>query len=230
MSSQTSTDLPQIIGRKVGMTQVFRPDGSCIAVTVIEAGPNQVLGLRSSADHGYEAVKVGFFPTAGKRLSRALKGEFSKVESPNFSFIRELRCSASVLGVASVGDTVELGSMFSPGTFVDVSGTSIGKGFAGVVKRFHSKGQPMSRGTHEYRRHIGAVGCRKFPGRIFKNKKMPGRMGGEKVTIQNLEVVGVQADKHILLVKGGIPGPKGSLVKVKLAVKRIAKSGSGDGN
>jgi large subunit ribosomal protein L3 len=230
MSSQSKTNLPQIIGRKLGMAQVFRPDGTCIAVTVIEAGPNQVLGLKSSSDHGYEAVRVGFSPIPGKRLSQAVKGEFIKAETPSFRFVRELRCSADILGVASVGDTVELGSMFPAGTYVDVSGTSIGKGFSGVVKRFHSKGQPMSRGTHEYRRHIGAVGCRKFPGRIFKNKKMPGRMGGEKVTIQNLEVVDVHADKHILLVKGGIPGPKGSLVKVKVAIKRISKIGSGNGS
>jgi large subunit ribosomal protein L3 len=109
--------------------------------------------------------------------------------------------------------------VFNSGELVDVSGSSIGRGFSGVVRRFKSKGQPATRGTHEYRRHIGAIGCRKFPGRVFKNKKMPGRMGNENVTTQNLTVVGLRAEENVILIKGGVPGGKGSLVVVRKATK-----------
>jgi large subunit ribosomal protein L3 len=136
--------------------------------------------------------------------------------------VREIRCDAKELGGDSVGAEIRVGDVFSDGDYVDVSGTSVGKGFQGVVRRFHTKGQPATRGTHEYRRHIGSVGCRKFPGRIFKNKRMPGRMGGESVTLQNLQVVGVNPEQNLLLVKGGVPGSKGGLVVIKKAIKRTA--------
>ncbi|MCB0338479.1 MAG: 50S ribosomal protein L3 [Bdellovibrionales bacterium] len=207
-----------LLGKKVGMTQVFSTDGECIPVTVIELGPCVVLDVKTKEKHGYSAVQFGFVPNKAQRYGKALKGHFNRAGKGCFSHVNEVRCDAETLGW-ELGKEVTVSELFSEGQFVDVSGTSIGRGFSGVVRRYKVKGQPMSRGTHEVRRHIGAIGCRKFPGRVFKNQRMPGRMGGENVTVQNLKVVQVLPEENIMLVKGGIPGPKGSLVVVRKAVK-----------
>jgi large subunit ribosomal protein L3 len=158
-----------------------------------------------------------------QRVNKADQGRFAKVGQGAFYHVGEVRCDAQSLGWTETGKELKVGDVFVDGESVDVSGTSIGRGFQGVVRRHHIKGQPQTRGTHEYRRHVGAIGCRKFPGRVFKNQRMPGRMGGEKVTVQNVKVVGVKPDENLILLRGGIPGARGSLVVIKKS-KRAVKS------
>lgn len=208
-----------LFGRKVGMTQVFAEGGICIPVTVLEVGPCSVIEVKSAEKHGYEAVQVGFLPKKKQRLTKPLAGHFAKAGAGHFQKLGEIRCKAGDLGWNNVGHEIRLSDVFQEGQKVDVTATSKGRGFSGVVRRFGAKGQPATRGTHEYRRHIGAVGCRKFPGRIFKNKKMPGRMGGESVTVQNLEVVKIRPEDNLLLVRGAVPGANGDFVVVRLAAK-----------
>lgn len=208
-----------LLGKKLGMTQVFTPEGQSVPVTIIQAGPCYVLDVRGVDIHGYSAVQFGFEPKKAQRCSKAEQGQFKKAGQGAFYHVKEVRCDAQKLGWTEVGKEVKVADVFKDGETVDVSGVSIGRGFQGVVRRHGMKGQPMTRGTHEVRRHVGAVGCRKFPGRIFKNQRMPGRMGGENVTVQNLTVVGVRPEENILLVKGGIPGARGSLVVIRKAAK-----------
>jgi large subunit ribosomal protein L3 len=223
----TQKTYPQgLLGVKVGMTQVFTPDGESIPVTVIRTGPCYVLQVLERGNQGYEGVQLGFEPKKQSRVNKPDAGTFAAAGKGCFQHVREIRCSPESLGWNSVGAEIKVQDVFQDGDFVDVSGTSVGKGFQGVVRRFHAKGQPATRGTHEYRRHIGSVGCRKFPGRIFKNKKMPGRMGNAAVTLQNLQVVGVRPEENLLIVKGGIPGSNGGLVIVRKAKKRSARAGS----
>jgi large subunit ribosomal protein L3 len=207
-----------LLGKKVGMTQVFTEQGECVPVTVIQAGPCYVLDVRNQTSHGYQSVQLGFEPKKMQRVDKALTGHFAKSGAGAFYHVKEIKCDVDALGWNAPGKEIRPGDVFKTGEKVDISGVSIGKGFAGVVKRYGVKGQPMTRGTHEVRRHIGAIGCRKFPGRVFKNKRMPGRMGNETVTIQNLEVIGV-TDENILLVRGGIPGARGSFVVIRKARK-----------
>jgi large subunit ribosomal protein L3 len=208
-----------LIGTKLGMTQIFTDEGKCIPVTVIKMGPCVVLEVKRKDTHGYEAVKLGFEPKKTQRVDNALKGAFAKIGKGCFKHVGEVRCKVDSFGETELGREILVGDVFNDGELVDVSGTSIGRGFSGVVRRFKVKGQPATRGTHEYRRHIGAIGCRKFPGRVFKNQKMPGRMGNENVTTQNLTVVGLRAEDNVLLIKGGVPGSKGSLVVVRKTTK-----------
>jgi large subunit ribosomal protein L3 len=217
----TSKHYPEgLLGKKLGMTQVFTPEGASIPVTIIQAGPCYVLDVRGQESHGYTAVQFGFEPKKAQRCNKAEAGQFKKAAQGSFYHVKEVRCDVQSLGWGEVGKEIKVGDVFKDGEVVDVSGVSIGRGFQGVVRRHHMKGQPMTRGTHEVRRHVGAVGCRKFPGRIFKNQRMPGRMGGENVTVQNLQVVGVRAEENILLVRGGIPGARGSLVVIRKAKKQ----------
>lgn len=212
---------PGLLGKKLGMTQVITEEGQCVPVTIIQAGPCFVLDVRNDEAHGYTGVQFGFEPKKMQRVNKPEMGQFKKAEKGAFYHVKEIRCDAQSLGWNEIGKEVRVGDIFKDGEHVDVSGTTMGKGFQGVVRRHGVKGQPSTRGTHEVRRHIGAVGCRKFPGRIFKNKRMPGRMGGEKVTIQNVQVVGVRAEDNLILIRGGVPGARGSLVFVRKS-KRAA--------
>lgn len=216
----TEKNFPKgLLGLKVGMTQFFTPEGEAVPVTVIQTGPCFVLQIIEKGRQGYDAVQLGFVSKRRSRVAKPASGLFAKAGTEAFQYVREIRCNPKELGWDTVGAEIRVDHVFGDGDTVDVSGTSVGKGFQGVVRRFHSKGQPSTRGTHEYRRHIGSVGCRKFPGRIFKNKKMPGRMGGASVTLQNIQVVGVKPEENLLIVKGGIPGSKGGLVIIRKAVK-----------
>jgi large subunit ribosomal protein L3 len=165
-------------------------------------------------------VQFGFEPKKNQRCNKAELGQFKKAGQGAFYHVKEVRCDAESLGWNEVGKEVTVSDVFKDGETVDISGVSIGRGFQGVVRRHGMKGQPMTRGTHEVRRHVGAVGCRKFPGRIFKGQRMPGRMGGTNVTVQNLQVVGVKPEENLLLVRGGIPGARGSLVVIRKAIKK----------
>lgn len=209
-----------LLGKKLGMTHIFSEDGSCVAVTIVQVGPCFVLDARNPEKHGYSAVQLGFEPKKMQRTNKPEQGHVKKTEKGAFYHVQEIRCAAQELGWDAPGKELKVADVFVDGEFVDVTGTSIGRGFAGVVKRHHMKGQPATRGTHEDRRNIGSIGCRKTPGRVIKGKRMSGHMGSERVTVQNLKVVGVRAEDNVLLVKGGIPGAKGSLVVVRKAMKK----------
>jgi large subunit ribosomal protein L3 len=213
-----------ILGRKVGMTQIFDESGHVVPVTVMEAGPCVVVQKRTAAKHRYTALQIGFSEIPGRKLTKPVRGVFERLELKPQRFLREIRMSAEEVEAYKVGDPI-LVSIFAAGEFVDVEGTSKGKGFQGVMKRFHFRGSNMTHGTHEYRRHGGAIGCREDPGHIFKGRGMPGHMGDVRVTTQNLKVVKVDAEKNLLLVRGAVPGCKGALVLVHKAVKHMAHQG-----
>ena len=204
-----------ILGRKLGMTQVFTEDGAVIPVTVIEAGPVAVVQKKTIENDGYEAIQVGFENAKEKAVSKALKGHFAKAGVALKKVLREFRlddCSAY-----NVGDQITA-EIFAAGDKIDVTGTSKGKGFAGSIKRWGSHRGPMTHGSG-YHRRPGSLGACSTPSRVMKNKKLPGHMGVERVTIQNLDVVRVDNDKNLILVKGAVPGPKGGLLIVKDSVK-----------
>jgi large subunit ribosomal protein L3 len=204
-----------ILGRKHGMTQIFDEKGEVIPVTVIEAGPCVVVQKKTTETDGYNAIQVGFGDVKEKRLTKPLIGHFKKAGVPFKRYLREFRLD-DVSGY-EVGSEIKV-DIFKPGDRVDVTGISKGKGFAGVVKRYGANRGPMSHGS-KYHRRVGSMGATTDPGRTFKGKIMPGHMGHERVTIQNLEVVKVDPELNLLLVKGSVPGPKGSLLIIKDSVK-----------
>ncbi|MGM0847162.1 MAG: 50S ribosomal protein L3 [Bacillota bacterium] len=203
-----------ILGRKIGMTQVFAENGDLIPVTVIEAAGNVVLQKKSSEVDGYEAIQIGFEDKREKLSNKPEKGHVAKAETAPKRFIREFR------GVNSsdyeVGQEVKV-EIFAEGDIVDVTGISKGKGFQGAIKRHNQSRGPMSHGSR-YHRRPGSMGP-VDPNRVFKGKLLPGRMGGEQITIQNLEIVKIDAERNLLLVKGNVPGPKKAMLKIKTGVK-----------
>lgn len=211
-----------LLGKKLGMTQIFTADGQCVPVTAIQVGPCFVLAVRTEEQDGYSAVQLGFEPKKQQRVTKPLLGHFAKAGKGSFYHVKEVRCDAASLGWTTPGQELKVADIFQEGVMVDVSGVVIGRGFSGVFRRFKAGGQPATRGTHEVKRHIGSIGNRKTPGRVFKNKKMPGRMGGNNVTIQNLKVVGIRPEENVVLVRGGIPGCEGGLVMVSKAMKSFA--------
>jgi large subunit ribosomal protein L3 len=214
--------MKQIFGKKLGCTRVFTATGDSVPVTVIECEPNVITQVKTTESDGYAAVQVGLTEQKAQRVSKAMIGHFRAAEKGAFKDLRELRFDThgqKVGELPKVGEAISLEGMFEPGARVDVSGISVGKGFAGVMKRHGMKGFPATRGTHEYRRHAGSIGNRKFPGRVFKNKRMCGHMGVDQIMQLGLEVVQVRLDDNLLLVKGSIPGPKNSVVYVRSAIK-----------
>jgi len=203
-----------LIGKKVGMTQVFNEAGKIVPVTVIEAGPCLISQVKTAATDGYEAIQIGFGAVKPVKLVKPQAGHFAKAGIAPCSYLRELRV-ADASGYQA-GQELKV-DLFTQGEKVDVSGTSRGKGFAGTIKRWNFQRGPMAHGSKNHRRPASAGA--KGPARVFKGKKSPGRMGGEKVTVQNLEIVKVDLEHNILLVKGAVPGPKRGLVIIKSAVK-----------
>ena len=204
-----------LIGKKVGMTQIFDENGTVIPVTVIEAGPCTVAQVKTLENDGYEAVQLGFGEVKEKHLNKPVKGHFAKANVTAKKHLREFRLD-SIEGI-KVGDELKA-DIFAAGEKIDVQGTSKGKGFQGVIKRHGQHRGPMGHGSM-YHRRPGSMGATSTPGRVFKGKKLPGHMGRITVTIQNLEVVRVDMDKNVILVKGSVPGAKGAILKVKSAVK-----------
>jgi len=212
-----------LIGKKIGMTTVFAVDGAAIPVTVVEVSPNLVFGHRTAERDGYTALQLAHGELdekqAERRETKPYLGQFKKKSQKPHKQIREFRVEAKELNDFAVGSQVTV-ALFKKGDKVDVTGTSRGFGFAGVVKRHHMKGQARNAASaHEVHRHMGAVGQRKTPGRVFKGKRMPGHMGVEKKTVQNLTVVDVIPESNLLLVSGSVPGYDKSMVVVKPAVK-----------
>ncbi|MBW7452674.1 50S ribosomal protein L3 [Paenibacillus sepulcri] len=204
-----------ILGKKLGMTQVFTPEGNVIAVTVIEAGPCVVLQKKDQENDGYEAVQLGFSDKKEKRATKPEIGHAKKADSAPKRYVREIR--GITIGEYEVGQQLKA-DLFAEGEFVDVTGISKGKGFQGNIKRWGQTRGPMAHGSR-YHRGPGSMGSIQA-NRVPKGKRLPGHMGHETITIQNLEVVRVDAERNVLLIKGSIPGPKNSFVKVKLTVKK----------
>lgn len=205
-----------LIGRKLGMTQVYDQNGQHVPVTVIEVGPCVVLQRKINARDGYEAVQLGFIDQKEHRLTKPLLGHFKKAGAAPKRIVREFRVDAA--HAAKEGDTVT-SEIFDGATYVDVVGISKGHGFQGVVKRHRMGGGPAAHG-HTSHRRPGSIGMRTQPGRIFKNKRMPGHMGNVRVTVQNLKVVQVRKDDNAILVQGAVPGPTGGIVVVSKAIKK----------
>ena len=206
-----------ILGRKLGMTQIFTEEGQVIPVTVVESGKNVVVGNRTVETDGYNAVQLGFGEIKEKNVTKPMKGQFDKAGVSAVKFIREMRLSAP--SEYKVGDVLGV-DIFEAGELVDVTGTSKGKGFAGTVKRHHFARGPMGHGSKSHR-EPGSTGAMisGHGGRVLKGKKLPGHMGHERVTVQRLTIARVDAERSLLLIKGAVPGPKKGLVIIKQTVK-----------
>ena len=204
-----------IIGRKVGMTQIFDENGVAIPVTVIEAGPCTVVQVKTTETDGYDAVQLGYGEVKENKVNKPEKGHFTKGNVKPTKHLREFRVDNA--SEVKVGDEIKV-DIFAEGDTVDIQGKTKGKGFQGVIKRHGQSRGPMGHGSM-YHRRPGSMGSTSTPGRVFKGKKLPGHMGNTTVTIQNLEVVKVDLDKNVILVKGSVPGPKGAILKIKSSIK-----------
>jgi len=205
-----------LLGKKLGMTQVFDEDGSAVPVTIIEAGPCYVTQVRNLQRDGYSAVQLGFEEAKPKKLTAGELGHLNRRKLPALKYLREFRASKPEV---KEGDKIDV-SQFEVGKRVDVIGTGKGKGFAGTVKRYHFRGGPKTHGQSDRLRAPGSVGSTTTPGRVFKGKKMAGQMGNQRVTSQNLKIVLVNPEKNLIAVNGSVPGSKGSLVIIKEARKQ----------
>ena len=205
-----------IVGKKLGMTQLFDQNGNVVPVTVIEAGPCAVVQKKTAENDGYEALQVGFGDLKASKVTKPLKGHFAKGDVAPKKVLRELRLEDT--SALNVGDIIKA-DVFAEGEAVDVTGTSKGKGYAGTIKRWNFGRLKETHGTGPVHRHGGSLGACSSPSRVFKGKKMAGHLGHERVTIQNLNVVKVDAEKNIIAVKGAVPGPKGSIVVLFDSVK-----------
>lgn len=204
-----------LIGKKLGMTQIFDEQGKVIPVTVIEAGPCVVAQVKTVETDGYNAIQLGFGDVKESKINKPEKGHFTKSKLTPKKHLREFRLD-SVENI-NVGDELKADT-FTAGDQLDIQGTSKGKGFQGVIKRHGQSRGPMGHGSM-YHRRPGSMGPTSTPGRVFKGKKLPGHMGSQTITIQNLEVVRVDLDKNVILVKGSVPGAKGAILKLKTSVK-----------
>ena len=208
-----------ILGKKVGITRIFGQKGASLPVTIIEAGPCTIVQKKSKDSGGYEVIQLGF--GSRKRASKPLTGHFTRARVEPKRFLREFRVEKA--DAYEVGSQIKV-DIFKPGDYLDIVGISKGRGFAGVMKRWGFSGGPASHGAHGWHRRPGSIGQATYPGRVFKGKKMPGRMGTRRVTIQNLEVVKVEPQENLLLVKGSVPGARGGLLLIKKAIKKKEKA------
>jgi large subunit ribosomal protein L3 len=208
--------LKGLIGKKIGMTQIFDEKGVAYPVTLIEAGPCYVTQVRRPESDGYSAVQLGFGEVNPKRLTGGERGHLKSNELPPLRFLREFRTKTPEI---TVGDTLKV-DVFAQGEYVDVIGTSKGKGFAGAVKRYHFKGGQKTHGQSDRQRAPGSRGAGTTPGRVYKGQRGPGHMGDDRVTVQNLKIVLVDAERNLIAVHGAVPGSKGGLVIIKEARKQ----------
>lgn len=212
-----------LLGRKLGMTQLFDEDGAVVPVTILQAGPCRVLSVKSEqGPDGYNALQLAYGSRKVSRVNKADAGQFSKAgcaEEPPEA-VREIRVTAEDAARTEAGSTLTVGDVFTEGGWVDVTGTSKGRGFAGVMKRYNFAGFERTHGVHEFFRHGGSIGTRLTPGHVLKGKKMPGQMGNAQVTVQNMLVARIDTERNLIMVRGGVPGPTGAVVTVRKAVKR----------
>ena len=205
-----------IIGKKMGMTQIFDENGKVVPVTVVEAGPCTVVQKKTVESDGYVAVQLGYGDVSAKEVSKPAKGHFDKADVAPKRTLREFRLDD--ISAMNVGDILKA-DVFAVGDRIDVVGTSKGKGYAGAIKRWNQHRLRESHGTGPVARHAGSMGSCSTPSRVFKGKRLPGHLGAERVTIQNLKVVKVDAENNLIAIKGAIPGPKGSVVCISDSVK-----------
>ena len=207
-----------ILGKKLGMTQIFAEDGTLVPVTVIQAGPCSVVQKKTVEIDGYSAVQVGFEDKKEKKANKPEKGHFAKAGVAVKRYVKEFKLDGAA--DMNVGDEIKV-DVFEAGEMIDVTGTSKGHGYAGTIKRWGTHRGPMSHGSH-YHRGPGSLGACSSPSRVFKGKRLPGHYGVDTVTIQNLDLVKIDTERNLLLVKGSVPGPKGGLLVIKNAVKAKA--------
>ncbi|MBR0157639.1 MAG: 50S ribosomal protein L3 [Clostridia bacterium] len=206
-----------ILGTKIGMTQIFAADGTCTPVTVVQAGPCAVVQKKTEETDGYCAVRVGYGETELKKLNKPERGVFEKLDlKKGYRFVKEFK--PENVGDYEVGQEITVGTMFADGDCVDVRGTSKGKGYAGTIKRYGNKIGPITHGS-KYHRGLGSMGPNTDPGRVMPGKHMPGHLGSDTVTVQNLTVMKVDSERGLLLIKGAVPGPKGALLEIAESVK-----------
>ncbi|MEW6775645.1 MAG: 50S ribosomal protein L3 [Bdellovibrionota bacterium] len=214
----SKTYTASLLGRKLGMTSLFAEDGRKVSCTVIEAGPCTVVAKRTKDDNGYDAVQVGFGEVKSFRVNKPMLGHFKKAGQTPARHLAELRLPAGDAAKFEVGQQIKA-DVFQAGELVDVTGTSKGKGFQGVMKRHNYAGFKMTHGTHEYRRHPGGISAREKPGKVWKGKRLPGHMGSDRVTASNLRVFQVRPEENLLLVEGAVPGAVGAILKIRKARK-----------
>lgn len=208
-----------LLGRKLGMTQIFVEDGNCVSVTVIETGPCLVSNIKNQDRDGYQAAQLGFGEIKKKKVNKPRSKFFEKNKILPLKVLKEFRCED--LADVQIGQTVDAG-LFEAGEFLNITGTTKGRGFAGVMKRHGFHGAPASRGSHEAFRGGGSIGMHSWPGRVLKGKKMPGQYGNVRCTVLNVQVIKVEKEKNLLLVKGAAPGPNGGLLILR-KTKRAKK-------
>ncbi|TCK93414.1 large subunit ribosomal protein L3 [Natranaerovirga hydrolytica] len=204
-----------ILTKKIGMTQIFDENGNLIPVTVLEAGPCEVVQVKTVDNDGYDAVQIGFADKKEKLVNKPTKGHFDKADVSYKKYLKEFRLDNA--SEYEVGQTISA-DIFAAGEKVDAIGTSKGKGYQGAIKRHGLSRGPMSHGS-KYHRHAGSMGSSASPAKVFKGKKLPGQMGNERVTVQNLEIVKIDVEKNLILIKGAVPGPKKSMITLKNSVK-----------
>lgn len=210
---------PGVVGRKLGMTQVVAEDGTVLPCTVIEARPF-VVGKRTQERDGYTALVLGIEAAKDKHLSKAQLGSFKAAGVEPKRTLREFRCSPEYAAQFELGQELNLGEVFEEGQFLDVAAICQGRGFSGVMRRHNFAGAGASHGAHEYKRHGGSIGTNMTPGRVMKGRKMPGQYGNVRVSVLNQKVAKLVPDQNLVLVRGGVPGPRGGLVELRGAVKR----------
>lgn len=222
------SDMKGLLGTKLGMTTIFGEHGGAIPVTALFVGGNVVVGKRTTERDGYTALIVGFGEQKVQRLNKpelgflTKQGVVNQEDGTTVRTLREFRMNAADLEKFNVGESVSMNTLFKVGERVDISGTSKGRGFSGVMKRHNFAGTKATHGVHEFFRHGGSIGSCTYPARVFKNKKMPGQYGNKRVTVQNLMVAGVLEDDQIILLRGSVPGPNGAVLEVKQAIKKRA--------
>ncbi|MDQ2806913.1 MAG: 50S ribosomal protein L3 [Chloroflexota bacterium] len=210
-----------ILGRKIGMTQIFEPNGTATGVTVLQAGPCTVTQVKTPDTDGYSAVQIGFEELTGRqerKITEPQKGHLRKNKLPLLRHLREMEVGGDDAGSHNVGDVIDV-TMFVVGEIVDVIGISKGKGFAGVVKRYHFAGGPKTHGQSDRHRRPGSIGAGTTPGRVYKGMRMAGRMGNDRVTVQNLRIVQIDTERNLIVVRGAVPGAANSLITVRKAIK-----------
>jgi large subunit ribosomal protein L3 len=218
-----------LLGKKLGMTQVFADDGEAVPVTVIQTGPNHVIGHRTVERDGYSALVLGFDEKPVRLANKAQLGALKALNLKPQRFIRELRLDAAEVAKYAVGTAIGAKDVFADNIPLDVEGTSKGKGYQGVIKKHHMKGMTRAHGTHEYFRHGGSIGCRLTPQRVHKGKRMAGQMGNEKKTIQNVQLFRILGEENCILVRGAIPGAANDYVVVTVAATRGIYKRKGQG-
>jgi large subunit ribosomal protein L3 len=209
-----------LFGIKVGMTQIYSKDGAVVPVTVVDVSGNTVLRVKTKdSKDGYNALQIGVGERRSSKITKPMQGEFDKINVAPTQHINELRVTEADVKKFSAGQVLKASEIFKVGEMVDATGTSKGRGFAGVMKKYNFRGFIRTHGTHEFFRHGGSIGTRLTPGHVMKGKKMPGHMGAERVTVQNLSLVKIDDERNLVFIKGGVPGPNKGFILVRKAVK-----------